>query len=1553
MIDPSKPTAPEPDRYHQLVSSKLPDWLATTEPEHRQLMRQAASRRDPELERACQEKPAVARALMQTYSQHLQAEAALQTLLAKLPALEPYATDLLSQAIRKRFCESPDTADGKRYCEPINVSKTYLFNRGRAEAIREAFVKSTDSTESAVSKGKQANDSATQSLLHSALQNFEAYEAQPEGMSDGRRHSAIIDNKDYFSTPEEDRLPIVAEDFAALARELDIGGKYQTLLDSLDPPATHPDVEAVRAVFEAAERSTFHLHVHHAYLLGKFDKAIYETLLNLDSASKVEHAGRPVLCSSIKLLSAPLTGAMAIGIDARIPRGVGRFPPDSPYPYDGWLVLYLPGMPEPLTYHASRAHAEAFLSEQLRTLHYPDHLKLIPDRHRSAFLKALMNKLAPLEWSLLSKFVSGIPLVRTPDPNAHISLQVTPFSHPYAEALAIQQQQRLRDDALFHAVPTAMQDKITVLRHFAYFEAIALDIFNIGGIFIPAIGAAALAVTVVQLANETFEGIGSWLEGDRLQALSYLMDVIENVAFIMLLKKIHEGGEIPVVERVPVETPSFIEELKPVEMPDGSGRLWQPDLAPFAHDKVLPASLEPDEFGLYHHEGKTWLPVEDRVFSVKRTGSEHRLEHPTRTDSYEPPALHNGAGAWLLETERPQTWSGPDLLRRMGHLSAYFDKATLQQTLEVSDIHEDVLRRVLAENQRLPALLEDTLQRFKLDRDIKAMHPDWPASQLNAEFKRQYQSLPGSQQQHAPLIQRIYPGLPAPITDELLRNASASELQLLGEGKVPKRLGEEVRLYQQQVRLARAYEGLYLNTVHSDDIDRLILQSVGQLADFPADLKVELYEGSFKPGLLDSIGPDQAAKRWLITRYTTGYAATTPFPSEPVTARHKTLLEALHEGLALPGLADASALLERIRQAPRLPRWALRKQLKMQRASFRSPMRLADGRFGYLLSPTPWFDDLTLLDRFTRFYVRLTQIGVAPATASQILNALQEVPMGAEQAEVRLNQMAESAISLQASLDQWRSTPGQIADANFSIYSRDTIENALWTHWMHASIPEFELEQGRLYLNQTFLSEFPANLPPSFAEGIRHLHLDDIAVDHAPAGNLTNVRARAMLGNLFQHFPHLQILEIERPYAADAPPFELQNNLDLVNAHFPQLREMRLINLNLLISAQAIDQLASTVSLDLLDLSGNRLIQAPDAVVGNWRLQYLGLERMSLDQWPQWLDATILGRIDYVSLRGSALSDVPGYLQFNPLDQAHSTVITLEGNPLPEQLVQNLAFSQDGLPRRFSFNLDIPATIQANLRTLEAQRIELRRMLHQWALQGENARLQTATDLSDFWEARVRQMGSAPLHLMNLRLEHFPAQLPAFFTEHVDHMILEGLEATRQQLDTCLRQFPRLVTLALYDNAQALHTLPEAFTNMPLLTELELVGQGLIIDNTALEQLIGLPALELLDLTSNTLSPDLRSPIRSQRRLNQLTLNDTELQTWPDWLFDVMPTQLLDLGDNRLTTLPAGILAADAVDAERTTVSLAGNPLDEQTRQLLDSADGNLKLYLPHGFRPH
>lgn len=1519
MLDPANAATSEPGLHHQLISRKLPGWLINAQPEQRQLLRQAARQRDPQLERACEDNPAVARALAQTYGQHLQAEADLKTLLASLPELEQYATELLSNAISQRFDQQ------------IDVSTTYLTNLNRAAAIRETLSSLTADPFATTSRALKL---ATQSLLHSALQNFEAFEAQPGGMNAGTNESAILDRNDVSLVSQAARLPITAEDFAALARELDIGGKYHALLDSLDPPANHPDAEAVRTVFTAAERSTFCLHVHHAFLMGTIDQAIHETLLKLASDDKIEHGGRPVLCGSITLLHTTLTGAMTIGIDARVPTGAGRFPPGPVYPYDGWLVLYLPGLPEPLTCHASRTDAEAFLAKQLPAFRQASHQQLVPDRHRSSFLDRLTDTLEPYTWHASGRYKERLPAT-----NPQISLHVHPFTRPCMDERVTQRQQRLRDDGLFHAVPTATMDQQTTRRHMAYFKAIALNTLNFAGMFIAPLGAVMLGVTAVQLLNETFEGIGSWLDGDREQALQYLMDVIENVAIMAALAAAHRGNGTPVVERIPVQTPSFIEELQSVEMPDGGHRLWKPDLAPFHHDKVLPAGLKPDEFGLIHHQGKTWLPVEERVYSVKRAGNGYRLEHPDRANSYQPTALHNGAGAWLLPTEQPRSWADMRLFRRLGHLQASFDECTAKQILRVSGTDEHMLRNILCHSQRLPALLEDTMERFAIDQHIQQALPEPSIMARSAEFTRRTQAVIAPLSSRAALLRRIYPKLPVKLCEELARNASYAEQRMLTAGKVPGRLAGEIRLYQQQVRLARAYEGLYLDSSRSWDSDRLALRMLERLPGWPEDLRVELHHRQVSPERIDSIGPKKTSSTVSITSAWAGYleTPTAETPDEQIRT-HDSLYGAVFDALTdshklALGIDSASALHKRVRDAPLLPRAELRKVFNMQPPVFRSPMRLADGRLGYRLSddgqpPEPQsrssllsqLDDMSLAPEFS-------------VSSERVLVALENAGRSPSQIQARIDQLRVERQELRQSLDEAFTGPNQVLALGASLANRQEIEMALWQHWIHSAVPELDESPGILRLSRMFIAEFPRQLPAFIGLRVNRLQLDNIVLDHSPDSSLAWTDFEAQLSNVFGHFPNLSALEISRHYDPLADGSEFANSLPLIVSSFPQLGELILINQNLTLYPLDLERFASRTQLSHLDLSGNRLAPLTRFSPPDWYLDYLGLERMALEQWPNWLDAVALERIGTLSLQHNNLTRVPTLLLENAESASTRTRVLLDGNAIRPAQLLDMHRSQASPRRRFVFSLGHNLVIE--------QYQALRDTLEQWSMaststsvpdgQTANARSRVAQSTLDFWERRVRDDSLSPWHLDDFCVEHFPPSLPEFFIRCADIVRLTRMQGTAEQLDRWLERFTHITHLTLDGHARPLSRLPEALTRLPALSRLSVINQGLEIDNLAMRVIARIPALRELDISGNRLSPELRSLNGMAPRLDRLALRNMGLESWPAWLDNLMPRYTLDLRENRLTTLPQTILENPPSTFGSTAILLTDNPLTPDT----------------------
>ena len=1510
MIDQARHPLPDPSHPQNLIASKLPTWITSTQAaEHRQ-MRQSASLRDHRSEHACQQAPEVARQLVHEYGEHRLAEGELQTRLATLPALESFAASLLSEAIRNRFSQD------------LDVSTTYLFNASKAAAYKDAL-----NGDPFVSSDR-AVKLATQTLLHCALQNFEAFEAEPGGLEVAGNPSRIIDsNKVSIIATSVKQLPIVAEHFAAMVRELDIGGQYQRLIDSLHADADGPD--GLRKVCSRAEKSALRLHAHKAFLLGAIDQASHETLLNLVRDGQAVHLGQPVLCSRMTLLGATLTGAAVLGIAAPGATSAGKFPPPT-FPYGGWLAIYLPGMPEPLTVHASRAEAEAFLLKQITALRLPSHQHLIPEREKSAFFRQLTDTLEPYTWNPAKGFKE-----RMPDPDARITLHVQPFSQPFVDELVTQRLQRLREDGLFHAVPTAAEDQKSAQRRLAYFESLALGALNIGAFFIPGLAPLMLSLTVLQLGHDVYEGIASWADGEREQAFGYLMDVIENATLIAALGAAGASNGRPAVERIAVETPSFIEELDTVELDNGSQRLWQPRLQPFAHDIVLPAGSTANEFGLHQHQGKTWLAIEDKTFAVRQMAdsADYRLQPVDASSGYQPALQHNEAGAWLLPWDNPDQWSEMQLLRRSGHLSTRFDDPTAVHILRVSGTDQDALRRTICNNLRLPALLEDTLTRFEMDRSLE----QWPGDR-QAEFERRYHQLPASESHLAHVIAQRYPNLPTPVVDELLGNANPSEWQALSQAFVPVRIAEEIRAFQQQIRLSRAYEGLYLQGPRSWDSDRLVLHSLERLPGWVAGTSITLQQ-RLSPFQVDSIGATLAAPQSAISSGHSGYLVMHADADEHASATAPSIFAALFQIIspaqrAALAIEDAAGLRHAIQQAPLMPREDLRKMLGMQpvRPGYRPPMRLADGRLGY-----PLGGSRARAGSISRHNLlsRIRQLGQAapqPRPAEQILTALENRQLSRGQIDQLLQELGERHSQLQRQLTDWRDLATLLQRQSPDDLQR--LLNTLSQHWYDRAFLNANENPPPLRLERLSMLDFPLNLPESFTTAVVDLQL----VDTSPEAFAGWGQHAPQLTHLLRQFSNLRTLQVSRSYRADALPSPFQFSLPLIAQHLPQLESLGLINQNLSLSSTDIDSLAALEHLRRLDLSGNRLSEQYPPNFNEMSLDFLGLEHMELDHWPDGLGYNSVTQIQHLSLRDNHITLLPEILLDGRIAVAEHAHIDLLGNSILDQHLLRILLGEQGRAARFQ--LQQPAELQQYL----AEQLQQRQQLHEFVDNYVNAssstsmptqavltsRTRIATAVNEFWQHQEMGTTHAPLRLASVVLEQLPGHLPVFFCQRVRNLTLEGITGTTAHLDTVLSQFPNVTRLTIegYANAQA--SLPSALRRLSRLSDLALRNIGLDVDEGLLSGLARLHGLQSLDLSGNRLGTVTHVPgeLRSLRRLD---LNDMGLSQWPAWVNDLLPLDMLDLSDNHLTELPDFVLANLESGFPITSIQLFNNPISDQT----------------------
>ncbi|MFJ4452349.1 dermonecrotic toxin domain-containing protein [Pseudomonas sp. NPDC089392] len=1507
MIDSSAATTPNPSRPLALVASKLPAWVAGTRPDEHWHMREAAAKPEKWFAAACQAHPAIARQLIEEYGTQRKAEAEVRTLLAALPALKPFASTLLGAEVRKRF-----ELD-------LDVTATYLLNASKAAAYKgsmsgDPFVTSD-----------RAVKRATQSLLDCALQNFEAAEAQPGGLEAGGNPSLILDsNKVSIVGSPARQIAIVPEAFAAMVRDLDIGGQYQALVDAAIAG------EAAQGALRRAEQATLSLQVHLAYLRGAIDDATHEVLTRLASLGHANYQDQPVLCSRITLLHATLTGAVAFGIAAAGPTASGKFPPLT-FPYGGWVVLYLPGTPAPLTVHTSRQQAEAFLLEQLPAFRSAEALQLIPERDKSVFLSKLQDTLEPYTWNPAKGYQERIK-----DPNAWVSLHLQPFAQPLLDALASQRQQRLKDDAAFHAVSTAAEDEKTAAKRWAYFESLALNALNIGAFFIPGLAPLMLGLTVLQLGHEVFEGLADWADGEREQAFGYLMDVVENLALIGALGATTGAGAKPAIDKIPVETPSFIEELKPVESPSGDVRLWRRDLRPFAHDIVLPAGLKPDRFGLYHHQGKTWLPIEESTYAVSSTNAEHRLIHPARPHGYQPKLHHNGADTWLHELDEPQEWGGMQLFRRLGHLARGFDAQSASQILRVSCTDENVLRRILSENQRLPALLEDTLQRFALDRQVAQALPEAGISARNAEFEKRYRQLATSD---AGIIQRVYPSLPTAIAHELLRNATASEQLSLAGGKVPLRIAEEIRHYQQQVRLARAYEGLYLGSVRSWDTDRLIAHSLEQLPGWPTDTRLELHQHSYWPSQHHSIGSVRARTIKAISSTEEGYIVHLATQAEATAKVHPNLYaalcEALPEAMASLGAGDEAGLRQQVQNAPLLPRNALRQVLGMLtvRPGFHSPMRLADGRLGYPLSGghSAASGDVSrqaLLDA-------ATATGLTEHTRQTAEQVLRIVSSGRtrQQALEHLLLLGEQRNTLLDRLNDWSEAISPATDQAASDYH--ALREAILQHWYDSALEQGLGHAAELRIQRVPLADVPLILPDFFSARVHSLSLLDL-----PSGALAGwAQHERLLQRLLRQMPHIRSLEISRPYDPRATPSTFLFSILTITESLPALNRLILTNQNIALSEGDLNLLAGLGQLRHLDLSGNRLAQNNSPSFHELALDYLGLDQMQLSQWPIGIGSDALGRIGHLSLRNNNLRSLPAFLLNEAETLPGPPVISLQGNAINESHLQRLLLNERA--ETASISVDQSPELSGRLARMRNERQQMRDAIDGWAqassssnplTQGALAdRQRIETAISRFWERQERGLEHLWLQLEDVAIAHFPRRLPAFFGERVRAMTLTRLSGSAAELDALLRRFPNVTRLTIDAHQAATSSLASALVRLPQLTHLEFRNMGLDVDQGMLEIFARLDQLTSLDLSGNRVGTIAQAPARLSANLQSLGLTNMNLHSWPSWCDSLLPLELLDLSSNNLTELPEHILSNLNNPMPISSISLFDNPLPLDT----------------------
>jgi hypothetical protein len=857
------------------------------------------------------------------------------------------------------------------------------------------------------------------SLLAAALHNFEEAETQEGAFRSG---SGV-----YRNTLQGDlkRVNAIApEKFASLCRRLDIGGQYQTHIKAkLDPTDTVAKWQ-LRQRAQAREKAVFTLSVLIARLKGDISAHAYDRLSEVvEERKNIRFHGAPLRSHRLSLMGFRLTSIVlfsAVGEASAVKKAVDALTPGSLTFWTRWsqhipvlpgrefdqykliqaffangpsgvademlrkediyqqsrlsgpLIAYVPDDPDhPLREYASLAEFMKTLISQLRDPDYQAFFsRFVEQKDKGHFFARVNERLKTMTWQQRNPLDMGPWWRETAieNPNAEPITNVRD-ANLWAELFKERRDKMIRD-ARCIAVPTGDENSTARWKRLASYLDIGWNLFSFAAMLVPGVGEAVLGIMVAQMLAELAEGIEDWSKGDKEEAASYINGVLINFAQLALMGAGH------VLPKTAVAVSPFVENLKPVEV-DGKERLWNPDLSPYEHPLVLKPTSQPDERGLHRHEGKDVLRLEDRHYVVTtdpKTGL-HRLKHPDRPGAYQPVVEHNGAGSWKTEVEQPLGWGKRRLLRRLGTMTETVSDETLEQVLAVSGVHEDALRRMHVEHEAPPAMLVDTLNRFKLyaqagelgqqilanripealEQTIPALMielPRWPESRgialfdgptLEGEFY-DFGNVEVRPERQIKLTRaELREGL---LPQRVIENFSETEIhELLGQGISSDR---QVRINELRRRLAeladihrnRSFETLYKQQDLSDESSVRLLRN-----DYP-QLPVVVAEEIVRDASPEELRHLSQKRRVPLSLHERVQAALT----------HVRASRA-YEGLYLESLADNDTRRLELATLSTLPGWSAGVRIELRAFSFSGELQASVGPENAPIRKVLFFDE--------------------------------------------------------------------------------------------------------------------------------------------------------------------------------------------------------------------------------------------------------------------------------------------------------------------------------------------------------------------------------------------------------------------------------------------------------------------------------------------------------------------------------------------------------------------------------------------------------------------
>ncbi|MGY2178247.1 dermonecrotic toxin domain-containing protein [Pseudomonas azotoformans] len=695
----------EQGQHYAFIRQAIPACLVQSSAKRRQALKQAAPQVPGWYDKASQAHKDQLNTLLQARCESLNL---LEKTLQKIQSVNAFAQPLLEAALKDNGHD-------------LDVNLTWL--------------RLYSPTEDAFGVRTGGFKVRTFSLLQAALHNFEAQEAKPGYFNSASGFITEPDARGHF---ERHATTLGIDAFVKLCRELDLGAKYQAYLKSAVHPADVVSEGVLREQYIRHQQDAFAAAALMAQLKGDITESDYALLLRvLAGEQKIMLGDKQIWYRTPCLMNLHLQGCLVIE-------------PCVEHRYSDWFIVYIPDDPEhPIKRYASfdefsraltarlqagpqrdaeRTEAtpitdfQQFFSQFVAYKDRPYYFRRLtelvvdapPQPFGSQWLRSEWGRLAT---TLVAPVLSPLTQVKTePQPKVRVGVTDPNFNINMDSIKGLwvavdlwpqrfeSLRKRMLDNARAQAISTADADEAASARRVQHYLNMGLFGVNLLAMVIPPLGVVMSVVMAGQLLYEILEGAIELGEGDREAGWAHITDVVENLAMLAV------GGAAFHFTVSP-----FIEGLKAVKLPSGKTRLWKPDLAPYEYARAIPEGALPNEHGVHQINGASVIALEDKRFKVRHEPVHDRyvIEHPSRADAYEPALAHNGTGAWYHELERPLSWEGARLMRRLGPVVDGFSDAVLEQIRHVSGVDEDVLRRLHVESEPVPAVLLDTIRQFR------------------------------------------------------------------------------------------------------------------------------------------------------------------------------------------------------------------------------------------------------------------------------------------------------------------------------------------------------------------------------------------------------------------------------------------------------------------------------------------------------------------------------------------------------------------------------------------------------------------------------------------------------------------------------------------------------------------------------------------------------------------------------------------------------------------------------------------------------------------------